>query len=396
MLRDTPRGLKPGGFLGQPAFWRAYPPTELSAPVFDGDGGVVVAVERHPAAACDPPVGQGEPFKCRSTAGTDLGRSPWVYQDDHPTGACSLGVQPLHEVAPSGVQNALGEGAMHHARDGEVFQRDPIIPVHQIVRQLVQVVFALIPNPLVLPLQHHDRLASVLPTLRSSRNPTLADAQLPLGVAIEPGMGDLFPITGGNQACQAHINPYVFVGRRQRRRRIDHTRKAGEPLSGLLADAEGLDLAFQRTMPAHRDPPNARQLEPPAGERKAVAVLLKAERAPAGTALESRVTGRFARLEPPEKGLEGLLQSVDHELQDVAMDVFRPGVGGLALLHPAQLGVFANRFAPLLVGRLALSKTVVVEEAAGLQRGVQQTSLGTAGIEAIAKGFADHRRDDMV
>ena len=52
-----------------------------------------------------------------------------VYQHNHTTGTCSLVRESLHQVAPSRVQNTLCEVAMHHARDGEVFQRDPVVAV---------------------------------------------------------------------------------------------------------------------------------------------------------------------------------------------------------------------------------------------------------------------------
>jgi hypothetical protein len=63
LICDTPRGLKSSGFLGQPASWRAYPPTGVSRPVSDIDGGVVVAVERQPAHACNPPISERQMLK---------------------------------------------------------------------------------------------------------------------------------------------------------------------------------------------------------------------------------------------------------------------------------------------------------------------------------------------
>lgn len=68
---------------------------------------------------------------------------------------------------------------MNHARDHEVFEGDPVVVLHQIVYQFGEVVFALIANPLMLPLQHHHGLAAVLPTALPSRDPALAETQLP-------------------------------------------------------------------------------------------------------------------------------------------------------------------------------------------------------------------------
>ncbi len=63
-----------------------------------------------------------------------FGRLPWVYQGDDTTGACSLVRESLNQVAPSSVQNTLCEVSVNHARDREVFERDPVVAFHQIVR----------------------------------------------------------------------------------------------------------------------------------------------------------------------------------------------------------------------------------------------------------------------
>jgi hypothetical protein len=52
---------------------------------------------------------------------------PWVYQDDYTTGACSLVLESLNQVAPSGVQNALCQVRVNQARDGKVFERNPVV-----------------------------------------------------------------------------------------------------------------------------------------------------------------------------------------------------------------------------------------------------------------------------
>ena len=83
---------------------------------------------------------------------TGFGRIPRVYQDNDPPGACSLVRESLYQIAPSGVQDTFRKVAMHHARDGEVFERDPIVAGCEVARQLVQEVFPLIADPLMLAL----------------------------------------------------------------------------------------------------------------------------------------------------------------------------------------------------------------------------------------------------
>jgi hypothetical protein len=65
---------------------------------------------------------------------------------------------------------------MHHARDREVFERDPVVTHDQIVRQFVEVVLALVRHLLVTGLQHHHGLAPVAPAVLPTGNPSLCDS----------------------------------------------------------------------------------------------------------------------------------------------------------------------------------------------------------------------------
>src|SRR6266542_3582696 len=180
---------------------------------------------------------------------TGLGRIPGVYEGDDPTGTFSLVRESLHQVAPPGIQDTLCEVAMHHAGDHEVFERDSIVAGREIVRQLVQIVVALIADPLVLALQHHDCFAAVLAAPLPPCDPSLGDPQGALGSPIEARMSNLFAVAGGDQARQPHIDPNIFTRRIQRRWLVYHAREHGVPLARPLGDAERLYLPFERTVP---------------------------------------------------------------------------------------------------------------------------------------------------
>lgn len=98
-----------------------------------------------------------------ATLATGFGCRARVYQNDHTTGTFSLVRELLNQVAPSGIQNTLCEIPMHHARDGEVFKRDSVVAVGEIIRQLVQEVFALVADMFVLALEYRNRFTAIFP-----------------------------------------------------------------------------------------------------------------------------------------------------------------------------------------------------------------------------------------
>src|SRR5437773_457101 len=133
---------------------------------------------------------------------TGFGCTARVYQNDHTTGTFSLVREALNQIAPSGIQNTLCEMTMHHARDGEIFKRDTVVAVREIMRQLVQEVFALVADMFVLVLEDRNRFTAILSALCPTCHPPLGNPQLPLGRAIESRMVDLLTVAGGDQACQ--------------------------------------------------------------------------------------------------------------------------------------------------------------------------------------------------
>lgn len=112
--------------------------------------------------------------------------------------------------------------------------------------------------------------------------------------------------------------------------------------------------------------------------------------------LKARVARFFARLQPPKKGLEGFIQSVYHDLQDMAMHVLRPRVCSLPLLHLAQLLHLPHRALLVLPRLLALCEAIVIEATTRFKRGIKQPLLGAGGIEPVAKGFALHWLESLL
>jgi hypothetical protein len=199
-------------------------PTGVSRPVSDVDWCVVVAIEREATIAHNPTISEREMLKNVPTIGAGFGSEVGIDQHDRTTGTCSLVREMLEQIAPSGVQNALGQIAMHHTGDGEVFERDHVVAFDQGVGQLVERIFALIGEVLVLALQQHNRFLAVLAARRAARHPSLG-------------------------------HPQALLGHLARETRV--------PMARFLADANGLDRALERSVPAHGHTPDARQLQAP-------------------------------------------------------------------------------------------------------------------------------------
>jgi hypothetical protein len=104
---------------------------------------MMVSIERDTAGTCIPTVLESELLPM-TTAVAILGRIGRIDQRDDSSSVRSFGEQSLPEEAPTCVQNALGEVALHHALDRQVFEGDETERGDQPADQLAQVVLALV------------------------------------------------------------------------------------------------------------------------------------------------------------------------------------------------------------------------------------------------------------
>lgn len=312
---------------------------------------------------------------------------PRVYQQHHTASLCRFAREVLHEVAPSGVQDALCQMPVpHHVGDAEVFQCDAVVLRDEPMRELLQAVLTGVGDALVLALKLKDGLAPVRAARLPAGDASLQHPQLPLRRPIPAGVWLLRALARGDETGDA----YVYADRAPRLRqrcRLHRAGEAGIPLPGAARYANGLDLACQGAMPAHRHPPDPRQLQPPSVHFEPVPMLLEAKRVEAVTPPKAGIPRRFAGLHPPEERLERFVQISYNHLQDMAVDAFGGGVERLLLLHLRQLGELAHRHAALLVGIPALGKTLVVPAPAGFERAIKQPRLRLARIQAIDEGL---------
>ena len=350
----------------------------------------MVPVERQATGAGDPTGRKVEVLEHSATLRTTSGRIGGVYEGDLTTGAFSLVREVLPKRSPAAVQDALAQMMIaHHAAYAQVFQRDAVVLAHQAGAQLVQEVVTLIGNVRLLTMDGAQGLLPVGAAALSPRQLTLQDAQPPLPGAVEGRMCNLRALTSRQQRREAHVKPDCFPGLGQRFWFRHFAGKAGVPPPGLVLDANGLDHALQRSMPADAHSPDAVQLQPSPVQAHPHAELLEQKAVEAVAAFEARIAGLLARLDAPEERLKRQIDLLDDTLRRLAEHLIgvgeRPAVvfGKRVQLRSAHPATFE------LVGDLALGQRHVVQAPAGVQHAPQVGFLRARRVEAVAVG-AEH------
>lgn len=200
-------------------------------------------------------------------------------------------------------------------------------------------------------------------------------------------MIDFAPIAGGEQRRSADIIPDRLSSDRQRRAFRHFAGETGLPLARFMHNTNGLDLALNGAMPAHRDAPNPEQLQPSPVQFHARTELFEREPMKVMTAFEARIA-RFllTSLHPAKEGLKRLVHIIAHALYRLTKDDLRLRER-LAIDNP---GFFLLRLAntsPLkCVCPLPLGKAQIVPVAAHVQHLEQALLLCLAWVLAVFEG----------
>lgn len=310
----------------------------------------------------------------------------WFHHRDNPASVFSFAQESLSEVSPACVENALGEPSPYHPGDDQVFQNDTTKPSHERMNQLVEVVFSLVGYLLRVASQHPNRFPSVRSLFFSAVNATVQASELALRTSIPAWVVDPFSRGKRDQTVQADIQTNFLIAGRQRLS-FHPAGKEGVPPPGLADHANRLDLAFQGTMPANRNPTNPRQLQSSSVQLETVTVLLQTEGAKPSPALEAGIARLFPQLESAKEGVERLVQIGDNHLQDVTVNGRGILITGLKNLDLSQLNLLADPRLVAFIGQFLLFQTAIVETPTGFQSGLQKTSLRTTGIESTGEGL---------
>lgn len=225
---------------------------------------------------------------------------------------------------------------------------------------LVQDILALSGHVQMMTCDQTSCLAPVAAPLLPATHPALLTAKFLLASLVPLRIWHFLAIGSGDERCHAYIDAYVSASRWQRGR-IDIAGEHGIPAVCLPNNSHSLGSTGERPMPAHGNPADPIQPEPPSIDLEAVAVLLETEGRETVFALEPRVPRFLARLYTPEEGLKCAVQIGDDHLKNMTMDIPCIWVSRFHFLDFAELLDLGDQ--PLLVSpRIpALCQEVVVE-----------------------------------
>lgn len=207
---------------------------------------VVVSVEREATRAFNPSGRQVEVLEQFTTVRAAFGGIGRVNKHHLTTSIYRFVRQQLFEDAPSRVQNALAQVVVtHHVANFQIFTGDQIVVLYQRIAEFMREVSAL---------DLHQRLRPVLTAFFLAGKRALQSPQFLLSVPVELRVFDFLTVAGGDERGDPHIHAHP-ASRFGQRRFVRHVAdKTGVPPSGFVYNANRLDLALNRSVPANRNP----------------------------------------------------------------------------------------------------------------------------------------------
>lgn len=325
----------------------------------------------------------------RSASGASLRRISGVHQHHFPPSIFCFGLKDVDELTPTGVTDALGQGMVpNHVGYSEVFSSNEATAFHQHVSSLVMEVTTGIPDTLMLPSQDMDSLASAIATLPSARDPLLGLDQCGLGPAQETGVRDLFPIAGGQEALQSHIDTDSLKSGRQWDS-FNLTGEHGVPPATLPLDGQRLGGALQGAVQLNLDGSDLGQAKRCAIQSPADAGLGKGDGVVVNPGTEPWIAGCLTSLATPVEALKGPIHPVEDVLKDLAEHFT---VVWDVALDERELGRLAFEGDTIVAhppGIPTLLKRGVVEDPASIKRQVESLGLHPGWIEPVLKRSSD-------
>jgi hypothetical protein len=336
----------------------------------------VVSIERAATGAFNPAGRQVEVLEQFTAVRACPGRIGGINKDNLTPGASSLVREILFEDGPPTVQDALAKMLVaYQVADFQIFTGNQLVVLYQVGTPFTQIVLLLVSNLLMLTLHFQARLATVLAALFLTGKGGLHNTQFGLRFPVEIWVFNLPAVAGRDEGCYPYIHTNRLSCCRQRRFVGSFTDKTGIPLPRLMDNANGLDVAFYRSVPAHR--------------HTADAELLEGEAVEAVATLEARVARFLARLHAPrKKALNALSRSSASVCRVWENTVL---AWGLAITdsHFFLLGL-ADAAAFKLIAQLPIFQAHIVEVSAD-RKGIEHALLlCRRRIQAIPEGSQSH------
>lgn len=176
-----------------------------------------------------------------STLGTILARVSGINLDQLTPGAFSLVREFLDKGTPTRIVNLFSESHSRKTFDVEIFDRDQVVMLNKMRRDLVLKIGTLIENLLMNVAENGNRFSATVRSLLSAGNPTLCDTELPLSRFVAPRIINLSPVRERGEGLNANVDTDSVINGGERIGGNVITRYYSEPSAALAFDADLFD-----------------------------------------------------------------------------------------------------------------------------------------------------------
>ena len=330
------------------------------------------------------------PFPTATAVLAGVGR--W-HSDDSAASVCCFAFEDGPELRPAGITDALSQvRVLDQVSHLQIFQIDHVVVPQQLQGGLMMKVSPLPLHFLVLPSEECHRFAAALTALLPARDTPLRLLEGFLRFPVVPRIFDDVALGGDKKHLQANVDARLLTGEWDELHRHIHAGETAVPAVGFFGDGDGLDCAFKRAAPSDANAPDLGEDEAPVVEHGTVAELFVGETCVAVGALEAGIAGLLTGLDAAKERLEGTVQTRQHILQDLRVDVLvlRPNV-----FDGGQFGTLmsaGDARVAFLPGVAAFLQRGIVEFAAATQHKRHLLLLPLSRQKFILEGLADSRR----
>ena len=333
----------------------------------------------------------GETLLHPFAAATAILRGISGWYRDHPTASVRcFAAQDGPELPPARITDALGEARiLDQIGHLQIFQIDHIIGLHQPECRLMMKVPPLSLHLLVLLGQQLQRLLAPRVAWLPARHSPLRFLQRLLRSAVGVRIGHRLSACCHQKHGETQIDTGLLSGGRQGTDWNTFTGKTDIPAVRFMGNGHRFDGALEGTAPAHRDPADLREHQIAMVHGHSIAKLLIREGVIPPASLKARVARLLAGLHPAKEGLERTIESGQHVLQDLGVDIV---VFWSFRLDGRQLGTLVGTAdtLPALLPRIpAFLQGGVIQLAAPAQDEGHCLFLLLGGGEFVFEGFVN-------
>jgi len=274
---------------------------------------------------------------CTATATELRCRLERVSNDEPATSTYSLVAGHSQEVAPRGISDMFGETVIfEHPVDVQVLNGNSTIVIRYHATGLMQKIFTLVGNPLVLDCQQVNNFSTVTATFDLSRYPTLQVFQSLLGFYEMTWVLDYHSIGEGGEVFQSDIYSYSLILEGMWGGIVFNlTGEHDKPFTRFSSfDCHGLDFTFRNTMQNNRNVADFGNIQFLVGKKLKSRLWVRDALEPLFISGKTNLDllDSFLLFEPSVEIVECLGQSVRTVLQDLGMDTFEIRIRILDLL----------------------------------------------------------------